>query len=88
MNASFLLEAVFKVGTHTILTGTVKEGVLKPGMKFDLNGKSLIIEKIESMGVQLHSAPADSKVGISFKNLSPSDLPDLKLLIKNRLFFS
>jgi hypothetical protein len=87
MSVIFHLEAVFTIGPHTILTGTIKEGVLKPKMKFNLDKKVLEVEKIESYGKALASAISGSKIGISFTNLSSSDLSSLKPLIRKDIAF-
>ncbi len=87
MGATFFLEAIFRIGSYTVLTGTVKDGTLTPGMKLDLIGKTLDVGRIESAGRQLPSAPAGSKVGISFVSVTDSDLKELQTLVKNNLSF-
>ncbi|VVC04823.1 Uncharacterised protein [Candidatus Bilamarchaeum dharawalense] len=85
VGATFLIEAIFRVGPHTILTGTVSTGVLTPGMKLSLIEKTLEVGKIESTGRQLSSAPAGSKVGISFVAVTESDFKQLQVLVKNTI---
>ena len=71
----FRVEDIFSImGVGTILTGKLTSGVLKKGMKTNINGKMSEVNKIEfdhkSSDTLLPNVPA----GISMSNIDKSDV--------------
>lgn len=73
--AKFLIQDVFNImGRGTILGGLVEEGMLRTGMKADLEGKIVEIKSIEVQNKQLDQAETGIVAGILLA-YSTSDNP-------------
>ncbi len=70
--SSFLIEdAYYITGIGTVLVGTVKSGILKPGMRSRIDGKVIEAKSIEKNHELLTEARMGDNVGINIKQLDP-----------------
>lgn len=86
MKAIFFIQDVYSItGIGTIPVGTVKEGILKIGMKLNVSGRLMQVKSIEQNHRQITEAKAGENVGFSLKN---GDYNSLKQLVKTEIELS
>lgn len=77
--ATFFLREVFRItGLGVVVVGEVKSGVLRPGMKTNVGGKSMEIKAMEMKHEQLTEAKEGNKAGIHLKNGDYDFLKDIR----------
>ena len=85
--SSFLIEdAYYIIGIGTILVGTVKGGVLKPGMRARIDSRVIEAKSIEKNHVQLSEAKMGENVAINIKQLEPKIGFFAKMSSGNKLY--
>ena len=79
MKAIVQIENVFKItGIGTVVVGLVKEGILKVGMKADIQGKVSEVKSIEKDHKQLKEANQGDSIGINLYKADPNVLKLMK----------
>ena len=61
-------------GAGTVVTGTLAAGQLDEGDAVELNGRSVSIRGLESLGVPVTSAPAVARVAVNLRGVDVSDV--------------
>ncbi|NIO44487.1 MAG: hypothetical protein GTN36_02945 [Candidatus Aenigmarchaeota archaeon] len=73
MRATVLIKDVFQmVGVGVVPVGIVTKGVLKQGMKTNIEGKIMTVKFIEKQHQQTKEAHEGEKIGFSLKNAKKS----------------
>jgi len=66
--ATVLIQDVYTItGVGTIPVGQVTEGILKAGMKANINGKTIEVRSIEMKHQQIQEAKPGDNIGFSVK---------------------
>ncbi len=76
--ADFQIEGAFNIMDNIVMSGTVKSGTIRPGMKADLEGNTIVIEGIESFRKVIQEAGPETQVGLKLSNAN-------KEAIENRI---
>lgn len=74
----FQIEGVYNLMNDVIVSGTVKSGVLRVGMKANIEGQSGVIQAIESFRKMIREATPETKVGLKLSGVK-------KAAIENRM---
>jgi translation elongation factor EF-1alpha len=86
MQARFFLQDVYNItGLGVIPVGQVKEGILKIGMKLNIDGKVMTVKTMEMHHNQLKEAKPGDNIGITLKD---GDRKMLEKLKQTELIFS
>lgn len=83
-SAVFISQDVFSIkGRGTVLTGVLKEGMLRKGMKANINGKEAEVAGIEGFrksfdeGISSSDEAAQKGIGVLLKNIEKEDVDPL-----------
>ncbi|MCG2791390.1 MAG: hypothetical protein L6305_06550 [Actinomycetia bacterium] len=86
MQAKFFIQDVYNItGMGPIPVGQVKEGVLRLGMKLNLNNRIMTVTIIEMHHTKISEAKTGDNVGITLGN---ADLGLLKSASRSEVIFS
>lgn len=83
---AFLIQDIYNIaGIGIIAVGQIKSGILKIGMKINLDGRIMEVKSIEMYHMQVKEAKEGDNVGIALSN---SDSKILRNFIGKPLTFS
>ncbi len=69
MSATVFIQGVYRItGIGVVPVGNVKDGILKIGMKLDIDGKIMAVKSIEMRHQQVQEAHAGDNIGFSLEN--------------------
>ena len=81
MTAIFQIEDIFQIpGQGTVVTGVVKMGVIKKGMKANINGIETEITKIQRNYQDVEEANVDESCGLLLRGISKEDLKGVTVI--------
>jgi elongation factor 1-alpha len=81
---TFFIQNIYRItGIGSIPVGKVERGILKVGMKSEINGTMIQIKSIEKNHQQLSEAKEGDNIGINVQFISP---PDMNASFFKRIF--